>query len=531
MPRYRFKWETIPTDVLAELATELELPDDPLVHLRRRYGARPTTQFVRDLWSTLRDGWLTRDVDSCAWVATELRASGLGDITISDDLRYLKSCRNAEQLRRTVLIAFHELGEVPPFGDRERLEPAESAGVTRRPAPGFDLDAAIDSAWVGFTDRLAALIAELGPHDSFILGLPTALDAAELVGVAPYVQILGLGKDHIRGEVSGNAYLDKRLALSPARQQALTTIGWTPPADDPGGEFAEGSANFVVELPRRAGRRLVAMTVTTIREVFDVPHPSFLETPGLSRPAQQAEVGKTAEPPRDLRSRVEETLTAYFDHPVGHDEDGDIPIRSGSAMVFVHVGTDVPVVELFSPLLLGAAGDALALERINRANRQIRFAKLTWSGGRVIANYELWCDPFIPELLLWAVGLMTNLADEMDDRLRPELGGRRFFEDVEAPPLEIADGPGAMHPALATINQLAPNGSGLTAAETARICANDRDLVLYLIAGCEREAMQWRKTAADATDPAQADAGNAEAGDWDAVAELLRAALREIVLG
>jgi len=529
MPRYRFKWETIPTDVLAELATELELSDDPLVHLRRRYGARPTTQFVRDLWSTLRDGWLTRDVDSCAWVATELRAAGLGDITISDDLRYLKSCRNAEQLRRTVLIAFHELGEVPPFGGRERLEPAESAGVARRPAPGFDLDAAIDSAWTAFTDRLAALVTELGPQDSFILGLPTALDAAELVGVAPYVQILGLGKDHVRGEVSGNAYLDKRLALSPARQQALATIGWTPPADDPGGEFPEGSANFVVELPRRASRRLVAMTVSTIREVFDVPHPSFLEMPGHSRPAA-AQAPTPTDPPRDLRSRVEETLTAYFDHPVGHDDDGDIPIRSGSAMVFVHVADNVPVVELFSPLLLGAGGDALALERINRANRQIRFAKLTWSGGRVIAHYELWCDPFVPELLLWAVGLMMNLADEMDDRLRPELGGRRFFEDVEGPLIPIGE-PGSMHPALATINQLAPNGAGLTAGETARICAHDRELVLCLIAVCEREAMQWRKTAADAAEPAEADVGNAEAGSWEAIAELLRAALREIVLG
>jgi hypothetical protein len=68
-------------------------------------------------------------------------------------------------------------------------------------APGFDLGAAIDSAWTVFTDSLAALVAELGPNDSFILGLPTALDPAELVGVAPYVQILGMDKDYVRGEV------------------------------------------------------------------------------------------------------------------------------------------------------------------------------------------------------------------------------------------------------------------------------------------------------------------------------------------
>ncbi|HEX3611202.1 MAG TPA: hypothetical protein VHU88_05900 [Sporichthyaceae bacterium] len=532
MPRYRFKWESIPQDLLSELAGELELVDDPLVGLRRRYGARPATQFVRDLWSTLRDGWLSRDPDARSWVAAELRAAGLGDVSIIDDLRYLKSCRNADQLRRTVLVAFHDLGEESPAAAAETAvpEPADHTGVTRRAVAGFDLDSAIDSAWTGFTERLGVLVESLGRHDSFIIGLPTAIDAAQLEGVAPYVQIHGVGADHIRGEVSGNAYLDKRLALSEARQTALVAIGWTAPAEDPGGEFPEGSANFVAEVPRSASAHLVTMTLATIRDVFDVPHPSFLELPGFDRPHRD-ETPRAAVAQADLRAAVEETLAAYFDHPIVHDEDGDIPIHSGSAMVFVHVSPDVPVVELFSPLLLGTAGDALALERINRANRSIRFAKLTWTGGRVLASYELWCDPFVPELLLWAVGLMMNLADEMDDRLRPELGGRRFFEDAEAPLPQISTDAESMHPALATINQLAPNGSGLTAMETARICAYDRDLVLALIAACEGEAIGWRKGAGEATEPRAQEAGNAEAANWDGIADLLRAALREIVLG
>ncbi|HEX3827851.1 MAG TPA: hypothetical protein VHV82_11315, partial [Sporichthyaceae bacterium] len=107
----------------------------------------------------------------------------------------------------------------------------------------------------------------------------------------------------------------------------------------------------------------------------------------------------------------------------------------------------------------------------------------------------------------------------------------RFFEDAEAPLPEIPGEPGSMHPALATINQLAPNGAGLTAAQTARICAHDRELVLALIAICEREAIGWRKTAADSQDPEQVRAGTTEADNWDGIADLLRAALREIVLG
>src|SRR4051812_24957286 len=101
MPRYRFRWESIPAEVLDEIATERALAGGAaLGGPPRRCGARPTTQFVRDLWATLREGWLTRDDDARAWVATDLRAAGLGDPALGDDVRYLQSCRNAETLRR-----------------------------------------------------------------------------------------------------------------------------------------------------------------------------------------------------------------------------------------------------------------------------------------------------------------------------------------------------------------------------------------------------------------------------------------------
>lgn len=527
MPRYRFRWESIPPELLDELATELSLVgEDTLVALQRRYGARPTTQFVRDLWGTLRDGWLIRDTDARAWVATELRAAGLGDASLGDDVRYLQSCRNAETLRRTVLIAFHDLGEedAPGPGRGGVPETAEQAGMARRPSSSFDLDVAIDTAWTSFADRLLGAVADLGAADSMIIGLPTALDPAELEGAAPYVQILGMGADSVRGEVSGDAYLDARLRLSEARTHALLAVGWTAPDATPGDEFSIGSANFVADLPRSSAARLVEMTVATVRDVFGVPHPSFLELPGL---IPTAALGDT----ENLRSKVERTLAEHFQEPVLRDADGDIPIRAGSAMVFVRVAADAPVVELFSPLLLGAPGDALALERINRANRTIRFAKLTWTGGRVMANQELWCDPFVPELLIGAVGVMMHLADEMDDRLRAEIGGRRFFEDGEAAaqPNGGTD-PDTLHPALATIVQLTTDKGVLSPAQVARICRHDTDLVLALIIECSRQAIEWRQGSM-VGDEEEASLCRAEADSWDGTATLLRAALREIALG
>jgi hypothetical protein len=266
------------------------------------------------------------------------------------------------------------------------------------------------------------------------------------------------------------------------------------------------------------------MTVATVRDVFGVPHPSFLELPGLA-----------ATPPvgtEDLRSRVERTLAQHFEEPVLRDKDGDIPIRSGSAMVFVRVAADAPVVELFSPLLLGASGDALALERINRANRTIRFAKLTWTAGRVMVNHEIWCEPFVPELLIGAVGVMMSLADEMDDRLRAEVGGRRFFEEETAPPPPAgAPDPDGLHPALATIVQLTTDNGVLSAAQAARVCSYDTELVLALIIECSRQSIEWRSAALAAGDSEEGAVCRAEADSWDGTATLLREVLREIALG
>ncbi|MGQ0624810.1 MAG: T3SS (YopN, CesT) and YbjN peptide-binding chaperone 1 [Sporichthyaceae bacterium] len=535
MPRYRFRWEVVPADILDELGAGLHLDGDVIVQLRRRYGARPTTQFIREAWPILREGWLRRDDALRVWVVGELREAGLGDPKLGEDHPYLQSCRNAETLRRVALLAFCVLGEGDPQAPNEPPPATEAlpehAGAARRSGGEFDLDSAIESAWGAFTDRLHALIAGIEPFGSLILGLPTAIELADLTGAAPYVQVLAHGENALRGEVSGNAFLDPRLHLSEAQQRTLTAIGWNRPTaavDESGAE----SANFGVDLPHSAASRLADMTVATIRAVFDVPHPSFLEIAGAPEPEIDDQPdGPSPKGPDDLRRRVEALLAERFDAPVLRDADGDIPIRSGSAMVFVRISPELPVVELFSPLLLGVSGDALALERLNRTNRGLRFARLTWTRGTVLANHEFWSDPFVPELFMRAIDMMMELADDLDDSLRPELGGRRFFEDTEAPAPEPSADSEQMHPALLTITALTPDGTGLTAAEVAKICGCDRDLVLRLITDADGQALEWEKSASDADDSAEAEECRSTARSWEATATLLRAALRDIVLG
>jgi hypothetical protein len=51
-----------------------------------------------------------------------------------------------------------------------------------------------------------------------------------------------------------------------------------------------------------------------------------------------------------------------------------------------------------------------------------------WAGITVFGHH------FQPTHLMLAVEVMTGLADELDDRLRSEFGGRRFFGDPDEGP-------------------------------------------------------------------------------------------------
>jgi hypothetical protein len=113
MPRYRFSWSNLPNPLLSVLAETLEVEThgDAANALREIYGARPQEEFIEDAWELLRDVWLAEDAESRAEIVATLRERGLGEVSLSDDMDYLRSCRNTANLRRIVLPTFITLGE------------------------------------------------------------------------------------------------------------------------------------------------------------------------------------------------------------------------------------------------------------------------------------------------------------------------------------------------------------------------------------------------------------------------------------
>lgn len=418
----------------------------------------------------------------------------------------------------------------------------------------FDLDRTVKRAWAVFQTRLADHVAAMADDDVVLVELGGA-DPTE--GAAPYVQLEAAGGDLVRCEVSSNAHLDPLFALDARAERVLVELGWSTPTYGVDDEPDSGSSNFHLDLERSYADRLAAMTVRAFRDVWSVAHPAFLVADALGDTPPDLDVGRSpdAEPPplpevahpqgRDeLQRVVDETLAVVFGHPPQKDTDGDIPVRSGSALVFVRVRPDAPVVEVFAPLVRDITGRTRAAEVVADLNRESTLIKFVLLDDAVLAVISLLATPFVPAHLHDMLAMLSQTADDIDDGLAERLNGRLMFDestsglaasDRDGPPMGVTDEEtaGGLPPQLQTLVHLDPHGVGaVDAATAAKVCGHDRDQILSFLKICSQEEISWRQradTAAAAGDREEADASNHEAAAWEQTVETLRGALRFVV--
>jgi hypothetical protein len=118
MPRFKFQWSNLATDLLQELAWGMGLSGDPADALKKRFGVRPGEEFAKQAWPLLLQFWLGNDQIARDELAGTLRSKGLGKTEIKDQIAYLKSCNNSSSLRAEVNRLFLVLGEQAQQEDR-----------------------------------------------------------------------------------------------------------------------------------------------------------------------------------------------------------------------------------------------------------------------------------------------------------------------------------------------------------------------------------------------------------------------------
>jgi hypothetical protein len=323
-----------------------------------------------------------------------------------------------------------------------------------------DLRAKVTDAWREFARALAAAVPLLPDGGSLELTLdPTASGT----GDAEYsVTVRRLTDDHVVALAVGNAALPPGYRMDRAAVADLVALGWSPP-----GVVGGSREHFGIRAAVTDASRLAATVSRTLRDVYGAPHPAFLvyhaqdgdEEPlevqplGTARPeaygdepTSAVDVLDESAPERGhslalddeapLVDRVRAVVAAMQKTDVDHlqlDADGDVSIRAGSAMVFVRVRETPPLVDVFSPVLTEVEPTEQLYVRLSELTNRMPIGRLYCTNDTVWASVPVFGRNFQPTHLMLAVQVMTGLADELDDRLHGEFGGKRFFVEGDKP--------------------------------------------------------------------------------------------------
>ncbi|MGH8794867.1 MAG: T3SS (YopN, CesT) and YbjN peptide-binding chaperone 1 [Stackebrandtia sp.] len=311
-----------------------------------------------------------------------------------------------------------------------------------------DLTAKVSAAWRDFTAALAEALPELpvGADLALILD-PTASGT----GNAVYDISLSVpGDDEIRADATSNATLPEAAQLGRTAVGQLVALGWQPPG------VLDGSVErFGLHIEPDQAELLATIVSRTMRDVYGAPHPAFLTydyqagdgvtsgdlvlAPARPAPAVTVEdessevVLSDAGPLADVVTTVVAALLHTTPGHLAVDDNGEISVRSGSAMVFINPTEHPAVVDVYSPLLTEVDPTERLYRELSELTRRLPIGRLYYADGTIWASVPVYGRDFQPRHLMLAVESMTRLADDLDDRLQQKFGGRRFFDQKSLP--------------------------------------------------------------------------------------------------
>jgi hypothetical protein len=332
-----------------------------------------------------------------------------------------------------------------------------------------DLRSKVTEAWREFAGALATLLPTLSEGAQVDVTLdPTASGT----GTAVYsVSVRVLAGGVVEALAVGNAGLPEGFRMDRSSVADLVALGWSPPGVLPG-----SGDSFGLRTTADAGNRLATTVTRTLRDVYGAPHPAFLvysvhddedepiDTVPLGTARHEPSIddelslddldedgvlsealANAADEIIPLEERVRTVVATMSKTTVDQlqvDSDGDVGIRAGSAMVFVRVRDNPPLVDVFSPILTEIEPTEQLYVKLSELTNRMPIGRLYVAQDTVWASVPVFGRNFQATHLMLAVQVMTGLADELDDRLHGEFGGKRFFGegDKPSPPKDNKDG-------------------------------------------------------------------------------------------
>lgn len=183
------------------------------------------------------------------------------------------------------------------------------------------------------------------------------------------------------------------------------------------------------------------LTVRTLAGILRAPHPGYLEYTafdadrkaialpdlGLKRatPVSQADAQKDLS--QVLLATLKET-TGISD--LDFDDDGDIGVRSGSALAYVRLLNNPAQLRIFSPILRDVEKTEGVLARLNDINASETLIRFIFRDGIICGEANISAAPLVSAYVAQAFIHFCAIADAMGGLLQEEFGGRTAFDQA-----------------------------------------------------------------------------------------------------
>jgi hypothetical protein len=242
-----------------------------------------------------------------------------------------------------------------------------------------------------------------------------------------YVRFAADGEDGFLVEAVSNRFLKGWERLDATAEGRLRRLGWRPPTD-----IGDGPPNWWRSYPASATTEMAELAVATLRKVYEIPRPVALVYRAFSRDDEEILLPTLGIEHHKRRAsfdaRVDAALREYLEvEEVIRDEDGDRPIRSGEAMVFVRAVRDPGFVAVFSPALTGITRSVALVKAVNDMNISIRGARAAVTDDAVMIAAEVYDQPALENAVINALKAVSSLANSCAAQLQPRFGGNTFF--------------------------------------------------------------------------------------------------------
>jgi hypothetical protein len=251
-----------------------------------------------------------------------------------------------------------------------------------------------------------------------------------------YVQFACDGEEGMRAEAVSNRFLAGWRRLDSIAEGRLRRLGWRPPTD-----IGEGPVNWwrSFESPVPV-EEIAAMAIATLNKAFDVTRVSALRYRAFSSSGEAIllptlGLARNHEGSGLLTDRVEAALKSYLElDELIRDCDGDYPVRSNDAMVYVRTWPDRNYVGVFSPVVLDVTRSPALVAKVNRINSDIRVARAFVTNNEVIMAAEVDDHDGLEAGLISAFQAVAALSNLYGDELQAQFGGRTFFQEPAGAP-------------------------------------------------------------------------------------------------